>query len=77
MEVLKVLHQELNELEDMINAFKNDIKNAKTLFKEAENLKKVLQSFKERGEYIASNMPKYLPGARYGHLDTAYLLLHW
>ncbi|XP_046854084.1 spindle and kinetochore-associated protein 1-like isoform X4 [Xenia sp. Carnegie-2017] len=64
MEVLKVLHQELTELEDMINAFKNDIKNAKTLFKEAENLKKVLQSFKERGEYIASNMPKYLPGAR-------------
>ena len=66
MEILQAIRNEVSEAEEMISDFEAYLAQQRKLLKNAEALKDVLESFQQRTEHIASNLPKHLPGKEPG-----------
>lgn len=59
---MQAINEEITEVEKILNGFRKELSEQRKLLKHAEAVKKALEGFGERYEYISKNLPQHLPG---------------
>ncbi|XP_028407141.1 spindle and kinetochore-associated protein 1-like [Dendronephthya gigantea] len=62
LKTMQAINDEVTEVEEILNDFRKELTKQRKLLKHAETVKKALEGFEQRSEYISKNLPQHLPG---------------